>query len=80
MELTTVIIFCTFILTCTTVILTVIRTMIDWKLYKGSDKYWKSWKKRSKNIRKKLLKEMSDEMLEYELEGRRKKKDNENIP
>jgi len=74
MDLVLALLTATFLLAATNIILTVVRTVIDWKLYKGSDNYWKSWKSRSKNIRKKLLKELSDDQLKKELKMRRQKK------
>jgi len=49
------------------------RTKYNEKVYKGSEAYWSSWKVRSKDITKKVLKEISSEQLEFELEKRRKK-------
>jgi len=74
MDLVLALLITTFFLTTTSVVIAVIRGVIDWKLYKGSDRYWKSWKKRSKDIRKKLLEELTDEQLKYELGKRRKRK------
>lgn len=77
MDFIEIIIICTFFLTCVTVVTSVARTIIEWRLLRGSDKYWRSWKSRSKNIRKKLLKELTDEMLKYELKRRAKRKKKE---
>lgn len=74
MDLTLLLITVTFCLTVISVAIAVIRGIIDWKLYKGSDDYWNSWEIRSKNIRKKLLEELSDDQLKYELKRRKRKK------
>lgn len=72
MDLALLLIILTFGLTVTSVTIAVIRGIIDWKLYKGSNNYWDSWEIRSKNIRKKLLEELSDEQLKYELRRRKR--------
>ena len=51
------------------------RTKYNEVVCTGSQKYWASWKARSKDITRKVLKEITSEQLEGELSKRRKKED-----
>lgn len=62
---------CTFILTVTMVALTIIRAIIDWKLFRGSQKYWDSWKKRRKDVARDVLNSVSTRQLKRELKKRK---------
>jgi hypothetical protein len=46
------------------------RTQYNRRVTQGSEKYWQSWKDRSKDIAKRVLKDISDEDLVKELEQR----------
>lgn len=77
MDVATALLVATFVLTVTTVIINVVRTIIDWKLYKGSDNYWKSWKNRSKDIIKRVKKQVLKELSTKELKKELKKRDDD---
>jgi len=48
------------------------RTCYNRDTYEGSVEYWNSWKKRSKDVIRKVLEEMSEKELKRELKRRQK--------
>ena len=68
--------FVTLIVSILNFIFALIRTYYNIRVTHGSEKYWASWKERSKDVARKVLKEISTVDLEKELKRRtsRKKK------
>ena len=64
------------IITILNFIFALVRTYYNIRVTRGSEKYWASWKERSKDVARKVLKEISTVDLERELKRRtlRKKK------
>jgi len=60
----------TMIITILNFIFALVRTYYNIRVTRGSEKYWASWKERSKDVARKVLKEISTIDLERELEKR----------
>lgn len=50
-----------------------VRTYYNIRVTRGSEKYWASWKERSKDVARKVLEEISTQELERELKRRRRR-------
>ena len=48
-----------------------VRTYVNWRTLKESREYWRSWKKRRKDVARDVLKELSTADLERELRRRK---------
>jgi len=54
-----------------------LRTYLNWRTLKESREYWKSWRRRRKDVARDVLKELTTEQLERELarrKGRRRRR------
>jgi len=64
------IIACTLIVASLNLIFALIRTYINWRTLKESREYWRSWKKRRKDVAGDVLRELTTPVLERELRRR----------
>jgi len=64
----------TMTITILNFIFALVRTYYNIRVTRGSEKYWASWKERSKDVARKVLEQISTEDLERELRRRKRKK------
>ena len=68
------IITCTLIVASLNFAFALVRTYINWRTLKESREYWRSWKKRRKDVARDVLRELSTADLERELKRRKVKR------
>jgi len=66
-----VLLICTLVVSSLNFTFALVRTYINWRTLKESREYWRSWKKRRKDVARDVLKELSTADLERELRRRK---------